>query len=135
MRWVCDQFLNQSGLSVDFAWIASNAELTTFVGLRDPTYQRLTLEFLSTFNSNILVPGADHFCSFTVGGHYEQVSLETFCNIFNFRNEGIKSFHKADAELAQMCATWESISILGSADYLKKKMTTTQTPPFVIFLY
>ena len=86
-RLAGDKFLTQSGLSVNFAWMTSNAGHTTFVGLHEPTYKRLTLEFLSTFDSNISVPDADHFCSFIVEGHYEQVSLKTFCNIFNFRKK------------------------------------------------
>ena len=43
------------------------------------------------------------------------------------------AFNDADVELAEMCGTWETISILDSSDYLKKKMSTIQNPTIPYF--
>ena len=53
MRWVDQQLLQNMGLTTDFEWMAQRARLADFVQIRALTYERLTLECLAFFHSNI----------------------------------------------------------------------------------
>ena len=52
-RWVDQQLLQNMGLTTDFEWMAQPAGLADFVQIRALTYERLTLECLASFHSNI----------------------------------------------------------------------------------
>ena len=44
--------------------------------------------------------------------------------------------NNADVALAEMCGTWEDLSILRNNDYLKEKMSTIQNPTIrYVFLF
>ena len=61
-RWVDHQLLQNMGLTTDFEWLADRARLTDFVKIRAPTYEKLTLECLSSFHSNIYDTDEAHYC-------------------------------------------------------------------------
>ena len=61
-RWVDQQLLQNMGLTADFEWMAQRAGLTDFVQIRALTYERLALECLSSFHSNIYEADEEHYC-------------------------------------------------------------------------
>jgi len=127
-RWVDHQLLQNTGLAADLKWMAQAAGLADFVQIRAPTYERLTLDCLSSFHSNIYEVDEEQYCWFIVGGRTHRISLARMCEIFGFPNQGTKYLEDADVELAEMSGLWNEISILRNYDYLKKKMSLIQNP-------
>ena len=52
-KWACPTILNQLGMTNDFNLLCNRVGLLPFVFQDQPTYRRLTLEFLSTLKHTV----------------------------------------------------------------------------------
>ena len=92
-KWACPTILNQLGMTDDFNLLCNRVGLLTFVFQDQPTYRRLTLEFLSTLKHTVgnfyrneqEFEGSDKITFRLMNKDYN-IMLTEWCNYFGFVN-------------------------------------------------
>ena len=88
-KWACESTIAKLGIINDFNLLCANARLHHFVYQGCETYERLTLEFLSTLTHNVsLVPIVDEeeWITFHLMDRDFNITLDEWCNYFGFTN-------------------------------------------------
>ena len=92
-KWACPTTLNQLGMTDDFNLLCNRVGLLPFVFQDQPTYRRLTLEFLSTLKHTVgnfyhteeEYEGSD-IITFRLMNKDYSLTLTEWCNLFGFIN-------------------------------------------------
>ena len=92
-KWACPTILNQLGMTNDFNLLCNRVGLLPFVFQDQPTYRRLTLEFLSKLKHTVgnyyrteqEYEGSDRITFCLMNKEYN-ITLTEWCNIFGFVN-------------------------------------------------
>ena len=88
-KWACAKTLAKLGITHDFNLLYHNAGLHHFVYQGCETYERLTLEFLSTLSHNVgLMPNAyaEERITFRLLDQDFNITFAEWCNYFGFPN-------------------------------------------------
>ena len=88
-KWACESTLAKLGITNDFNLLCDNAGLHHFVYQGCDTYERMTLEFLSTLSHNVgLTPNVyeEERITFRLMDQDFNITLDEWCTHFGFTN-------------------------------------------------